>query len=257
MRKSRQPDKHIKIRTFAVTFSSGSIIPPHSDDWDQLIYASRGVMSVHTDEGSWVVPCHRAVWVPARVHYSVEMSGVVSMRTLYVAAGLSRSLPRSCCTVNVSPLLRELILHTVRLGPLDSSIPSQSHLINVIVDQLKMLPAIPLQLSMPSEARALRLARTLRDNPGDERRLPQLAKSAGASPRTIERIFRAETHMSFAQWRQRLRILHSLKLLALGETVTGVALELGYQSPSAFIAMFKSELETTPGSYFQPPQSAP
>jgi AraC-like DNA-binding protein len=255
MSRSRQAEDSIKIRTFAVTFNSGWIIPPHSDDWDQLIYATRGVMSVHTDTGSWVVPGHRAVWVPARIHYSVDMSGIVSMRTLYVAAGLSRSLPRTCCTVNVSPLLRELILHAVRLGPLDAKIPSQSHLISVIVDQLQILPAIPLQLSMPVDARAQRVAKMLREDPGDERPLAQIAKCNGASARTIERIFRAETQMSFGQWRQRLRLLHSLKLLALGESVTDVALELGYKSPSAFIAMFKGELGTTPGSYFHPPRA--
>jgi AraC-like DNA-binding protein len=125
----------------------------------------------------------------------------------------------------------------------------------VIVDQLQILPAIPLQLSMPVDARAQRVAKMLREDPGDERPLAQIAKCNGASARTIERIFRAETQMSFGQWRQRLRLLHSLKLLALGESVTDVALELGYKSPSAFIAMFKGELGTTPGSYFHPPRA--
>jgi AraC-like DNA-binding protein len=251
MSKVRQPEKAIRIRTFAVTLGSGTIIPPHSDEWDQLIYASRGVMSVHTDTGSWVVPCHRAVWVPSRMHYSVEMSGTVSMRTLYIAARLARALPRTtCCTVNVPPLLRELILHSVRLAPLYRTIPTHKHLISVIVDQLEALPTIPLQLSSPADPRAVRIAAMLRENPGDERPLEKLARSAGASPRTVERLFRSETSMSFGKWRQRLRILHSLRLLAEGEPVTAVALEMGYQSPSAFISMFRNELGTTPGAYF-------
>ena len=251
MSNSRQTERGIKIRSFAATFSSGTVIPPHADGWDQLIYATRGVMSVHTDTGSWVVPSHRAVWVPARIRYSVDLDGTVSMRTLYVAAGLSKSLPSSCCAVNVSPLLRELILQAVRMGPLNRTIPAQAHLIAVIVDQLQELPTIPLQLAMPSDPRALRLAKILREDPGDSRPLPQLAARAGASPRTLERLFRTETSMSFGKWRQRLRVLHSLRLLALGESVTSVALELGYQSPSAFISMFRTELGTTPGAYFQ------
>ena len=251
MSKVRQRDDGIRIRTFAVTLGSGSIIPPHSDDWDQLIYASKGVMSVHTEIGSWVVPAHRAVWVPARMHYSVEMSGTVSMRTLYIRAGMTRSLPReACCTVNVSPLLRELILHAVRFAPLYEKIPAQQHLISVILDQLDELPTIPLQLPSPADPRAARVAGLLRENPGDDRPLLKIAKQAGASARTIERLVRHETAMSFGKWRQRLRILHSLRLLATGESVTGVALEMGYQSPSAFISMFKSELGTTPGNYF-------
>ncbi|MBZ5602216.1 MAG: AraC family transcriptional regulator, partial [Acidobacteriia bacterium] len=193
MSKSRQRDDGIRIRTFAVTLGSGTIIPPHSDAWDQLIYASRGVMSVHTDTGSWVVPCHRAVWVPARMHYSVEMSGTVSMRTLYISAGLSKALPRTtCCTVNVSPLLRELILHAVKLAPLYRQIPEQRHLISVILDQLQASPTIPLQLTTPTDPRAARIAALLRENPGDDRPLEKIAKHAGASPRSIERLFRQE-----------------------------------------------------------------
>ncbi len=252
MSKFRQRDDGIRMRSFAVTLGSRTIIPPHSDDWDQLIYASRGVMSVHTDIGSWVVPCHRAVWVPTRMHYSVEMSGTVSMRTLYIWSGLAKTLPRSaCCTVNVSPLLRELILHATRLAPLYRTKPVHRNLIRVILDQLEELPAIPLQLPAPTDARAARVAGALRENPADDRPLEEIAKEAGASARTVERLFRAETNMSFGKWRQRLRVLHSLRLLAEGESVTGVAMEMGYQSPSAFISMFKGELGMTPGTYFR------
>ena len=251
MQRSRQREKDIQIRTFAVTCSTRSIIPPHSGAWDQLIYASRGVMSVHTDSGSWVVPVHRAVWVPAGIRYSVDITGIVSLRALYIAAGLTKSLPRStCCTVNVSALLRELILHAVKLAPLYRTLAAHRHLIQVILDQLRELPATPLQLRSPSDPRAVRVAALLRENPGDDRPIAKIAKHAGASARTIERLFRAETSMSFGQWRQRLRVLHSLALLARGEPVTAVALEMGYQSPSAFISMFKQELGTTPGAYF-------
>ncbi len=251
MSQSRQRENDIKIRSFAVTCSTRSIIPPHSDAWDQLIYASRGVMSVHTDSGSWVVPVHRAVWVPAGIPYSIDFSGIVSLRALYIAARLAKSLPRQACsTVNVSPLLRELILHAVKLAPLYGTIPEHRHLIQMILDQLQQLPATPLQLRSPSDPRAARVAAMLRENPGDDRPIAKIAKVAGASTRTLERLFRAETSMSFGQWRQRLRVLHSLTLLARGDSVTSVALELGYQSPSAFIAVFKRELGSTPGTYF-------
>jgi AraC-like DNA-binding protein len=252
MSQSRQKDDGIRIRTFAVTCSTRTIVPPHSPEWDQLIYASRGVTSVHTASGTFVLPCHRALWVPAGIAYSVEIAGIVSLRALYLKAGISKALPRSTCSaVNVSPLLRELILHAVRLAPLYKTIVEHRHLIDVILDQFKQLPAIPLQLTMPSDARASRIAARLRENPGDSRPLGKIAKEAAASPRTIERLFRKETKMSFGQWRQRLHVLQSLTLLARGDAVTEVALELGYQSPSAFIAMFKRELGTTPGSYFQ------
>jgi len=57
--------------------------------------------------------------------------------------------------------------------------------------------------------------------------------------------------MSFRQWRQQLRILESLRRLGREEQVTTVALDLGYDSHSAFITMFNKVLGKTPGQYFK------
>ncbi len=176
------------------------------------------------------------------------------MRTLYLAAGLAGDLSRNfstgCRAVNVSPLLRELILHTIALGALDSAVPAHSRLIGILLDQLESILEIPLQLPRPVDERALRIANRLRDNPVDNSTLEHLAQSAGASARTIERLFRAETKMGFAEWRRRLRLLHALRQLAAGEPVTGVALDAGYDSTSAFIAMFRKHTGITPGRYY-------
>src|SRR5579862_6621130 len=97
--------------TLVYDFAHGHVIVPHFHPEDQLVYASRGVMTVRTDEGTWVVPPRRAVWIPAKTAHSITMSGPVSMRTLYLRARMARILPRNCCVVNVSRLLQELILH--------------------------------------------------------------------------------------------------------------------------------------------------
>jgi AraC-like DNA-binding protein len=237
------------IRTLAATYSPGHVIPPHSHDWHQLLYASEGVMTIQTSSGSWVVPPHRAVWIPANMVHSVQMSGVVSMRTLYLHLELSKGLPRDCCTVNIPPLLRELILDAVARRTLERGIPSEARLIGVILDQIRALPVAPLQLPMPRDARASKVAQLLQANPAEPASLEKISKQAGASPRTIERLFRSETNMEFRKWRQRLRLLHALRLLAAGEPVTNVALEAGYDSTSAFISMFRRELGTTPSRY--------
>jgi AraC-like DNA-binding protein len=197
-----------------------------------------------------VIPPHRAVWVPAAVEHSIEMCSSVLMQTVYVAAGLSQAFPRGCCAVNVSPLLRELIVHTVKLGALDRSIPAQSRLIGVLLDQIEVLPIMPLELPMPKDPRACRVAAWLRQHHDDPGLLKQLRRTAGCSTRTIERLFRDETGMTFGRWRQQLRLLHALRLLAAGDAVTTVALDVGYDSPSAFIAMFRRSLGTTPNRYF-------
>ena len=112
------------------------MIAPHAHDWHQLIYASEGVMWVHTAQGEWVVPPNRAVWVPAGVEHAIEMGGTVFVQTLYLATGVVVSMPERCCAVNVSPLLRELVIHTIRLGTLDRNVPERARLIGFLLDQL-------------------------------------------------------------------------------------------------------------------------
>jgi AraC-like DNA-binding protein len=250
-------EDRFEIRSLAVNYSPANVIDSHSHQWHQLIYASRGVMTVNTPTGSWVVPSRRAVWIPAGVDHEIRMTSAVSMRTLYLKVGLSPSAPKDCCVVNVSPLLRELILHTIQLGMLDRNIPSQARLIGVILDQLLTIPTIPLKLPMPSDTRALRIVEILRARPGDTRSIEQFSKTVGAAKRTIERLFLAETDMTFGKWRQQLRLLHALRLLASGESVTTVALDVGYDSTSAFISTFKSAMGTTPGRYYAEIHSAP
>jgi AraC-like DNA-binding protein len=110
---------------------------------------------------------------------------------------------------------------------------------------------VPLQLPAPRESRALHVAEILLDDPCDRRPLEVLCKAAGASKRTIERAFRADTGLTFGKWRQQLSLLHAIRLLAAGNDVTRVALDVGYSTPSAFIAMFRRALGTTPGDYFR------
>lgn len=254
MSKKRQglTDADLLVRSFAVTLAVGQTLPLRTVDWDQLAYASQGVMSVHTTEGTWVVPPHRAVWIPAGVPHWAAMSGRVAVRTLYFALGLAAALPRSCRAVNVSPLLRELILRTARQSLLRRNVPAEARLARFLLDELRTLPAVPLQLPMPNDPRARRLAAHLLAKPADARPLALAARDAGASQRTLERLFRQETQMTLGRWRQRLRLIEALRLLAAGHEVTRVALEVGYRSPSAFVSAFRQQLGTTPARYFRP-----
>jgi AraC-like DNA-binding protein len=244
------------VATLAYEFSHGHVIPDHFHPEDQLVYASRGVMTVETFDGTWVVPPRRAVWIPAKTPHRVAMSGLVSMRTLYLRRGMAKTLPRSCCVVNVSPLMQELIVHACQYPRITRRSKMHAHLIDLILDQLEGVQAIPLQLSTPSDQRAMRVARILERQPADARSLVALCRQAGASKRTIERIFARETSLSLGKWRQQLRLLRSLQLLAAGEKITTAALEAGYSTPSAFIAMFRKALGTTPRRYFEKPAAA-
>jgi AraC-like DNA-binding protein len=243
-------DRHSQIVSLAQDYTAGHVVPLHFHDRDQLVYASRGVMTVRTGDGAWVVPTLRAVWIPAAVPHTITMSGAVAMRTLYIRARLAGKLPRDCCVVNVPPLLRELILHVCGLGALKKTIKRQSHLIFLILDQLEASPKISLQLRNPSDPRAVRVAESLLANPSDRRPLTQICKRTGASKRTVERLFQQDVGMTFGKWRQQLRLMQAMRLLAEGAKVTHAALESGYSTPSAFISMFRKALGTTPTAYF-------
>jgi AraC-like DNA-binding protein/quercetin dioxygenase-like cupin family protein len=238
------------ITTLVYDYPPGYLVPWHFHDWDQLVYATSGVMTVRTEKGSWIVPAQRAVWIPAGTAHQIRMSGRVSMRTLYLKPGLSVHLPQKCEVVNVSALLRELILHACQTPALSKRQPAQVNLIGTILDQVKIAESVALQLPELGDPRAMRVAKILAEDPSDQRPLEELCKRMGASKRTIERLFRAETRMTFGKWRQQLRLMHALRLLAEGNRITQVALESGYSTTSAFISMFKKVLGTTPGRYF-------
>lgn len=243
--------RNAPIVTLAYDYPPGYVIPLHFHDRDQLVFASCGVMMVRTERGSWVVPADRAVWIPERIPHTIAISGTVAMRTLYLKPRLAASLPRECCVVNVPALLRELILYACACGSLTRRVAWQSHLIDVILDQFKVIRVAPLQLPMPRDARALRVAEGLLRNPSEQRSLAHMARSSGASRRTLERLFAEETGMTFGKWRQQLRLLEALRLLGGGAKVTHAALESGYSTPSAFIAAFRRTLGSTPTQYFR------
>jgi AraC-like DNA-binding protein len=180
----------------------------------QLVYAVRGVLTVHTPDGAWVVPPHRAAWVPAGIRHRLALSGPVTLRTLYFAG--PTALPADCRVLDVPPLVRELILHAVREAPLWRTDPAHRRLIGFLADRLVTLPDVPLQLPAPRDPRAAAAATALQNEPADASPVADLARRVGTSRRSLERAFLADTGMTVGQWRRRLRMLEALRLLAGG-----------------------------------------
>jgi AraC-like DNA-binding protein len=252
MSRKRQPANdggEPAVRALAARYPDGYTLDSHAHDWGQLLYASEGVMVVDTPEGSWVVPPHRAVWIPADVEHAVTMRGAVSMRTVYFADRAAVRLARTT-VVNVSPLLRELVVHCAARGKLDVGDPHEARLAGLLVDLLAAVEAVPLALPMPRDPRALRVAEAVRRDPSRVATVAVLARRAAAGARTVERLFLAETGMTFGTWRKQARLQHALVLLAQGVPVANVAAQVGYASASAFIAAFKASLGTTPSRVF-------
>jgi len=208
-------------------------------------------MTMSTASGIWIVPPHQAVWVPPKVQHDVEVPARSAMRMLYVKPPFRRPLPTACRAVSISPLLRELLRRAFELQTLNRRRRDERHLMEVILDELALLPQSAIDLPMPRDERALRAARIIRETPKAAHALSDIAGQAGASIRTLERLFHDETAVSLGAWRQRARLLRALQLLADGTPVTSVALEVGYESTSAFVAAFRRTIGVTPGRYFE------
>lgn len=224
--------------------------PVHSHPRAQLLYAGSGVMRVETGAGCWVVPPVRGVWIPANTAHRVIMLGPVEMRTLYIRTNAAPGLPDSCCLIEVSPLLRALILALVD-EPLDYDLAGRGGQIAALaLNELRFLKIQALHLPMPAEVRLRRLCETLVANPDSRETLETLAEQQATSGKTLARQFLRETGMNFREWRQQARLVEALGHLANGMPVALVAEKLGYRSASAFTAMFRRTLGTEPRRYF-------
>jgi len=239
------------VAPMAIDYLGASLRPWHHHRRGQLLYADSGVMQVGTAAGTWVVAPEQAVWVPPGIEHQVGHRAGVAMRTLYVDAEVARELPGECCVVAVPPLLRQLILRAMAIGLDYQPAGPAARVMAVILDELRALKPEPLHLPHPRDPRLVKIAEALLADPADGRALADWAKAAGASARTLARLFVKETGMTFGAWRERLRLTSAVTRLAEGAPVTSVAYDLGYQSPSAFIAMFRRSLGDTPGRYLK------
>lgn len=222
----------------------------HSHRRAQLLYACAGVMSVVTREGAFVVPPQRAVWLPGGIEHEVYYGVPVSLRTLYIEPRVHPQLPTQCRVLEVSDLLRSLILEAVNLPAEYDLEGREGRIMALLLDEIVGMPTVPSHAPMPRDERLARVCRAMFKDPTQKVRLEDLAHTVGMSRRTVTRLFRRETGMSFAAWRQHLCLLEALSRLAVGRSVTTVALDVGYRSPSSFTAMFRRTFGVTPRHYF-------
>jgi AraC-like DNA-binding protein len=203
----------------------------------------------------WIVPPQRALWMPAGAVHGIEMLDQVSMRTLYLRDDAAASMPASCRVLQVSPLLRELIVRATELSLHYDEEGAAGHLVALLLAELHGSQTLGLHLPMPHSQRLAMLCRALLDDPGDRRTLGQWAQTLNTSERTLARLFQKETSLSFAAWRQQARVLEAMGRLGGGAPVTQVALDLGYDSVSAFSAMFRRAAGASPSEYRHRPLS--
>lgn len=247
------PKPGVSVATLAYEYHAEHQVPEHAHGSDQLIYAVNGIMEVVSGSNRWLTPPSFAIWIPAETAHKIRMPRAVSMRTLYLRRGLVsrpvRMTPLTSTVLHVTPLLRELILETVRIGKLRARHHHERALRDLLVLHLESASPVPTFVALPVEERALALAQTVLSAPGQSKPLAALCRNAGVSVRTIQRIFMKEIGIDFETWRRQARLTKAVELLLAGRSVKEVSFSIGYSQPSAFVESFRKSLGMTPRAW--------
>ena len=232
----------------------GSVIPPHHHSRAQLLYASQGTIRVHTTDNIWLIPQQCALWIPAFTEHSVVSLSDVRLSTALVEETAAHILGNHCFLVRVTNLLKELVLRLNHLDDMQQdgkpySADLQKSLQLLIFEEIKQASTFPIELPWPKDKRLVKICEQLIYQPSQCKDLDTWSDSIGTSSRTLIRLFKKETGLSYRGWIQQMHIVLALSLLAEGEAISRIATVLGYSNPSAFSAMFKRHLGYSPQSY--------
>lgn len=221
----------------------------HQHHKAQLLYSVRGILNCEIDDGIWIVPPQCAVWIPGNLSHSARGSGETECYCLFIEPDARLELPKTCCTISVSPLLHELLLKVAGFPELYALGGREDRLIATLLDELAAAPVEDLHLPMPRDPRLRRLADMLLSDPTDKTLKGDLATRMGMSERSMSRLLMHEIGMSFGRWRRQLHVILALQRLTKGESVQTVALELGYENASGFVTMFRKAVGKPPARY--------
>ncbi|MRV73690.1 helix-turn-helix domain-containing protein [Duganella sp. FT92W] len=254
------PPRHVRMPPFtdtlpapiyfrAVQVPADTIYPWHCHQWGEFVYSFSGVMEVKLADSHYLAPPQYGIWLPARVEHIGQNRLAAEHSSLYIAEELCGALPKTTCALAVSPLVRAMLEHLRQHPPGHPRSASDERLLRVLVDQLATAQCVGSYLPMSDDPLLAAVLGMLEADPADNRSVAELAQAANTTERTLMRRCQRELGMTLADWRQRLRVVRAMALLETGQTVEAVALDLGYASASAFIAMFRRLTSETPDEY--------
>jgi len=237
------------ILAIGTEYPDGHLIDPHQHRRGQLISSSSGVLVLTTPAGAWVMPPQRGMWIPPATEHRVSMIGAVSVQSLYLEPGVAQGMPETCQVVGISPFMRSLMTEALNL-PLEYEESGRpGALMTLIWHELQQLQALPLSLQYPTTGALAARCRKFIQKPRIHETIDDWCADLGMSRRTFTRYFKRETGVSFMAWRQQACLLFAVPRLAAGESVTTVALDLGYENPAAFTLMFRRAFGSSPLAY--------
>lgn len=229
--------------------STEAIYPQHRQAWGEFVYSFSGVMDVKLSDHHYLAPPQFGIWLPPNIEHVGLNRSEGCHCSLYLAHDLCAALPSTACTLTVSPLIRAILEHLWLHPPAVPRTDEDERLLRVLVDQLALAPSAGSYLPTTDDPLLGAVLHLLESHPGDNRSLSELARAVNTTERTLTRRCQRDLGISFAEWRQRLRVVKALPLLEAGQTVETIAFELGYGSSSAFIVMFRRLLGVTPDEF--------
>lgn len=223
----------------------------HAHRRDQFVLQIAGVTAMMTERGHFVIPPGHGLWIPAGVVHQSRAWGEVEAQSIYVTPDREREASDMCRLVRASSLVEALMDEAVRMPETYDQSGRDGKLVEFLLTEIARMPEVTLHVQVPPDPRLAAICKAVLGDPASDLTLDDWADKCSLSRRTLTRLFRRETGQSFSVWRQRVRLLEALARLGAGEPVTCVALDVGYDSPSAFAAMFKRELGAAPRHYLR------
>jgi len=239
------------VLPFALDVFETQCAEKHKHPRAQLIYSCHGTMKVVVENSVWLVASNQAIWVPGMYEHQVYFLKSNHVRNLFFDPSVITGLPDKCFALDVSPFLRELILKVIDAGDNYRLEGPAGRLIQVLIDELTGMTPTKIFLPISDESRVRKIMDVFINNPGDRRNIGEFAELACTSTRTLERLFVKETGQTFSDWRKQVRLMAAVERLEQGVSVTQLSIDLGYNSPSAFIEIFRKEFGTTPHKYLK------
>jgi AraC-like DNA-binding protein len=245
------PDEALQpVVTFGVSMPDASLeLAPHTHRKAQVLLSLRGVLTCEAEGGLWLAPPQCAIWVPGGAVHALRASGAIEGYNAFIEPPLADRMPAACCTLSVTPLLRELLRRAAGFPLQYPDCGAEAHLITVLLDELAAAPVERLHLPMPADGRLRRIAQSMMAEPADHGTMRSWAAQAGLSERSLARLLARETGMSFGRWRRQLLIMLALEWMGEGASIQQAATDLGYDSAGGFVTMFRKTLGVSPGRY--------
>lgn len=236
---------------FERVMPSDSIYPPQTHRWGEFVFSFRGVLELHAEGSLFRVPPGQGLWHPPETEHRGGNRAASLHCSLYIEPEIAaaKGLPETSCALTINAMVRAM-LHHLRVKPPQSPYTAgESRLLEVVVDQLAIAPCTGSYLPTSNDAALSKVLAYLEDHPGDNCPVRQLAEQFGTTERTLARKAQRDLGIPLSEWRQRLKVVRAMPMLQAGVTVENVALDLGYSTASAFIAMFRRLLDMTPDEY--------